>query len=126
MILKRFPFQIIVKVENSQNETIAVESLQTYVEEDEDSNIFLVGKVGKTKSKMHSLPMDMNMYISVCLKVGFSWVDNKLTEVRDPSWTMTDINERAKIPDKQGKFRIFKNGVDFVFTKGFQGNLTKD
>ena len=34
MILKRFPFQILVKVETMSNEMVASEHLQTYVEID--------------------------------------------------------------------------------------------
>jgi len=36
MILKRYPFQVVVKVENSQNEVLCQESLQTYVQVESD------------------------------------------------------------------------------------------
>jgi hypothetical protein len=40
MIMKRYPFQIQIKVENLSNEVIAQETLQTYIEC--DSNYLLI------------------------------------------------------------------------------------
>jgi hypothetical protein len=52
MILKRFPFQVKVKLENSRNELIAKETLQTYLEIHNNA-IRIVGKVVKSHSKFY-------------------------------------------------------------------------
>jgi len=39
MIFKRFPFQVIVKLENMSNELIARENMQTYIEIDSKQQI---------------------------------------------------------------------------------------
>jgi len=64
--------------------------------------------------------MDPQHYISVCLELGSTYIDLKLNEQRDPYWTMVDLNDRSKVTNqKQNKFKIIKNGIHFVFNKGF-------
>lgn len=120
MILKRYPFQIFIKVENLQNEVIVQEALQTYIECDSDNQLSIVGKVISKHSKLHGMPIENYYYMSVCMKLGACYVDAHANECKDPFWTITDVNDKNKSSNaqKNNKFRIVKNGIIFNFQRG--------
>lgn len=116
MIMKRYPFQIQIKVESLSNEIIAQETLQTYIECDADNQLQIVGKVVNKHSKLHLVPIENYYYISVCMRLGSCFVDTRSERCNDPFWTITDVNDKTKQASLKGnKFRIFKNGIHFNF-----------
>jgi hypothetical protein len=83
-----------------------------------------VGKVINKHSKLHGVPIENFYYISVCMRLGACYVDTRGERCNDPFWTITDVNDKNKsfnyTTAKSNKFRIFKNGIHFNFTKGQQ------
>jgi len=119
MILKRYPFQIEIKVESLSNELIVKETLQTYIECDADNQPQIVGKVVPKHSKLHGLAIENFYYISVSMRLGSCYVDMRGERCTDPFWTLTDVNDKSKQASMKGnKFRIFKNGIHFNFQRG--------
>jgi hypothetical protein len=58
-------------------------------------------------------------YISVSIRLGSCFIDSRANETKDPVWTITDVNDKSKSnTSKQNRFRIFKNGIHFVFNRG--------
>lgn len=84
----------------------------------------IVGKVINKHSKLFGLPIENFYYVSVCMRLGACFVDAKGERCPDPLWTMIDVSDKNKalalLPGKTNKFRTFKNGVSFNFTKGNQ------
>jgi hypothetical protein len=65
------------------------------------------------------MPIELFHQISVCIKVGSCFVDPRINESKDAIWTMTDLNDKSRnVGIKNNKFKIIKNGIHFVFTKG--------
>ena len=116
MLLKRYPFQVQIKVENLQNEVLVQETLQTYIECDNDNQLQIIGKVVNKHSKLYGLCIENYYYMSVCMRLGATYVDARANESKDPVWTMVDVNDKNKAVNGN-KFRIFKNGVQFQFSR---------
>lgn len=83
-------------MESLQNEVIAQETLQTYIECDGDNQLQIVGKVVNKHSKLHNVPIENFYYISVALKLGSCYVDTKGERCNDPFWTITDVSDKNK------------------------------
>lgn len=81
-------------------------------------------------SKLYGVPIENYYYISVCMKLGSCYVDTKGERCNDPFWTITDVNDKnnksmsASSGGKNTKFRIFKNGIHFNFTKGSSSDMS--
>ena len=79
----------------------------------------IVGKVIGKHSKLFGMPIENYYYISVCMKIGSSFVDPHANECRDPYWTIVDVNDKNKsMGQKTNKFRVAKNGIVFTFCRG--------
>ena len=62
----------------------------------EDNNLLFVGRVVKNNSKMYNMPILPNYYISVCAKLGSSFIDMKCRDSPDPIWTLYDVGDKNK------------------------------
>lgn len=85
--LKKFPFQIIVKIEDENENLIKEqETLQTYIEIENFSNsvqsqqVQIIGIVTKQFSRLSKFPIKSNYVISACVKLGNKYVDNYCKE----------------------------------------------
>jgi len=86
-----------------------------------DNQLQIVGKVINKHSKLFGVPIENFYYISVCMKLGSCYVDTKSERCNDPFWTITDVNDKNKAfsyNTRSNKFKLFKNGIHFNFTKG--------
>ena len=55
----------------------------------------MVGKVIKKHSKLFNLPIESYYNISVCVKLGASYIDPRCKEINDPYWTLSDLRDKA-------------------------------
>jgi hypothetical protein len=86
-----------------------------------DNQLQIVGKLINKHSKLFGVPIENFYYISVCMKLGSCYVDTKGERCNDPFWTITDVNDKNKAFNyntRSNKFKLFKNGIHFNFTKG--------
>jgi hypothetical protein len=88
--LKKFPFSVLVKVENANGEELALETLQTYIDIDNSVNnihqqsVHIIGSVVKQHSLLSRLPLEGPYLISTCLKLGSQYVNHQCKETIEP------------------------------------------
>lgn len=122
-ILKRFPFQIMLKVESENFNQPLIERMQTYFDIGPNNELQIVGKLIKNHSKIHRISLEElgNAYISVCTKLGDSFVDQKCRAKEVESWTMSQIDsqllERLQRSKRQKSFFVMKDGINFCFSR---------
>jgi len=59
-------------------------------------------------------------YISVCVKLGSTYVDSRCKANEVPTWTLSQIDNEVKEKvknSKQKKVLVLKNGFHFIFQK---------
>jgi hypothetical protein len=102
--LKRFPFQIMLKVESPQLQDKIFERMQTYFDIGHNNEIQIVGRLvpGQTRAGRISLEELGDGYISVAPKLGATYVDSKCRDNGNPAWTLSQI-------DKQVRDRLTRN-----------------
>lgn len=57
-------------------------------------------------------------YISVCVKLGATYVDSRCKANEVPTWTLSQIDNEVKEKvknSKQKKVLVLKNGFHFIF-----------
>ena len=99
------------------------ERMQTYFDIGNNNEILLVGKLisGHSKAGKISLEELGNGYISVCTKLGCTYVDSKCRPNEVASWTLSQIDnnvrERILRNKKQRTFYVMKDGISFQFVR---------
>ena len=90
-LLKRFPFQIMLKVESENLHQPIIERMQTYFDIGHDNELQIVGKLVRNHSKVGRVSLEElgQGYISVCTKLGDQYVDSKCKKKEVASWTMS-------------------------------------
>ena len=122
-ILKRFPFQIMLKVDSENFSQPIIERMQTYFDIGPNNELQIVGKLIKNHSKVHRMSLEElgNAYVSVCTKLGDSFVDQKCRAKEVESWTMSQIDsqllERLQRSKRQKSFFVMKDGINFCFSR---------
>jgi hypothetical protein len=93
-LLKRFPFSIMIKMESKNLAEPIMERMQTYFDINTNNELQIVGKLVKGHSKAGKLSLEDlgNCYISVCTKLGGTYVDSKCRPNEVPSWTLSQID----------------------------------
>lgn len=125
MTLKKFPFQVKVRVDPQNGDEGWEDLLQTYIEIDNSVNnvhqqsINIVGTVIRGHSQFSKLPLDNNCIVSACLRLGCQYINHQCKECIEPNWIRTDIGQQSQIALLEKKFQqaprfnIIKNGVHF-------------
>jgi hypothetical protein len=124
-LLKRFPFQICLKIEAVPNLNEKIyERMQTYFDIGHNNEIQIVGRLvpGHTRAGKVSLEQLGDGYISVATKLGATYVDSKCKDRGEsPSWTLTQIEkqirDRLLRNPNQRAFHVIKDGISFIFTR---------
>jgi hypothetical protein len=97
--------------------------MQTYFDITLDNEIQIVGRLvpGHSRAGRISLEELGDGYISVCPKLGATYVDSKCRPNEVASWTMSQIDkqvrDRLTRNNKQSTFFVMKDGISFVFQK---------
>lgn len=97
--------------------------MQTYIDISPNNEIHIVGKLVKGHSKAGKISLEElgNGYISVCTKLGVTYVDSKCKPNEVPSWTMSQIDnqllERLQRNKRQKSFFVMKDGINFCFSR---------
>lgn len=97
--------------------------MQTYFDIELNNKIILIGKLiqGSHRASKISLESFGSGYISVCTKLGSTFVDAKCRANGVPSWTLSEIDnnvrERLLRNRRQKAFYVTKDGVNFCFLR---------
>jgi hypothetical protein len=93
-LLKRFPFSIMIKMESKNLAEPIMERMQIYFDINTNNELQIVVKLVKGHSKAGKLSLEdlCNCYISVCTKLGGTYVDSKCHPNEVPSWTLSQID----------------------------------
>jgi hypothetical protein len=103
-----------------------IEHMQTYFDIDNQGELQIVGKITRDVSNIAkvSLPDMGNGFISVCTKLGASYVDHKCRERGEvPCWTLSQIDNAVKEHMQRNSqlghsaFMVVKDGFQFWFQK---------
>lgn len=122
-LLKRFPFSIMLKMESKNLQEPILERMQTYFDINNNNELQIVGKLVKGHSKAGKISLEElgNGYISVCTKLGCTYVDSKCRPNEVPSWTLSQIDnqllERLQRNRRQRSFLVMKDGINFCFQR---------
>jgi rapamycin-insensitive companion of mTOR len=99
------------------------ERMQTYFDINHNNELQIVGKLvkGHSKAGMISLEDLGSGYISVCTKLGCTYVDSKCRPNEVPSWTLSQIDnqllDRLQRNRRQKSFFVMKDGINFCFSR---------
>lgn len=83
-----------IKMESKNLAEPIMERMQTYFDINTNNELQIVGKLVKGHSKAGKLSLEDlgNCYISVCTKLGGTYVDSKCRPNEVPSWTLSQID----------------------------------
>ena len=97
--------------------------MQTYFDIGHNNEILLVGRLvpGYSRAGKISLEELGSGYISVCTKLGSTFVDSKCRPNEVASWTLSQIDhnvrERLLRNKRQQSFFVMKDGINFCFVR---------